>query len=343
MTKHLTFIMKNSFTISAICSCFFCLILQANPGDTLGITTGSVPKFSPNGNTTIVKDPEGGYIFGTGVRAPFQNAGGGDIGVVTGIAQGYENNQTVRVTKVLALIPKKVKAANSTGAKLTFKIHPISPTGGVHSASQEVADGPGAVLSSTDLLFDEINTNGEFSVATFPSPVSVNTNLAISCDLSDFIAKTDSIGFSSDANGNGLGLRYTWRMVSITNLWDKWFTAETWQLNLNIAIFAVLEESVGVEQLDQSAIINGTRAIIFPNPVNKSASFEFEISERGNYSLDIIDASGKLVQTTNLGNRTNGKHTVQLTTDQLSSGQYYYSLSDEQGNRYTKAFVVSGN
>jgi hypothetical protein len=333
--KHIKSFLSLYFSISS-------LLILANPGDTLGISAGSVPKFSPNGNTTIVKDPEGGYTFGTGVRAPFQS-NGAPIGVVTGVAQGYENNQSVRVAKVLALIPKKVKSANSAGAKLTFKIHPISPTGGVNGPTQEIAPGPGTVLSSTDLLFDDINTSGGYSVASFSSPVTVNTDLVISCDFSDFILKTDSVCFASDGAGNGLGLKYTWRMVSITNLWDKWFTAETWSLNLNIAIFAVLEESVGVEQLDQSAIINGTRAIIFPNPVNKSASFEFEISERGNYSLDIIDASGKIVQTTNLGNRTNGKHTVQLTTDQLSSGQYYYSLSDEQGNRYTKSFVVSGN
>jgi len=319
------------------------LALFANPGDTLGISVGSVPKFSPNGNTTIVRDPEGGYIFGTGVRAPFQNAGGGDIGVVTGIAQGYENNQTVRVSQVLALIPQKVKAANSPGAKLTFKVHPISPTGGVHGASQEVAPGPGMTLSSTDMLFDEINTNGEYSVATFPSPVLISTDLVITCDLNDFIVKTDSIGFSSDANGDGLGMRYAWRMVSITNLWDKWFTAETWQLNLNIAIFAVLEETVGVEQLNQAALVNGTRALLYPNPVGKSATLEFEVRQTGTFVLDIINATGRIVQTTNLGERLSGKNHVQLATDQLSSGQYYYSLVDEQGNRYTKAFIVKEN
>jgi hypothetical protein len=313
-------------------------IVWASSGDTIGKTTRFVPRFSPNGNTTMVKDPDGGYVFGTGIRAPFQDQNGAPLGVVTGVAQGYEVNEPVRITHIMAFIPVKRSISAEPTSKAVLAIHPIQNGKGVEGAGQTPVPGPGTALSSVDLNYADIQTGqGVYTVASLPAPVDIEDDFAISCMFTDFISKSDSIGLLTDANGDGLGMKYNWRMVSITNFWDKWFASSTWQLNLNVALFAVTENSIGLSGPEGLAV----KASLFPNPAAGITNLEFSTSKMQSWTLTWLDASGRLLKQENLGLRHAGIHSIQTDFSTLSAGTYIYVLEAEDGSRIAHSFIIS--
>jgi hypothetical protein len=310
--------------------------LLAASGDTIGRSSRFVPRFSPNFNTTLVKDPLGGYVFGTGKNAPFKDQNGAPLGVVTGIAQGYEVNDPIRITHILSFIPVKRSANASSSSKAVFSVHAIQSGKAVEGPQQTPVSGPGAAISSVEVPYSAINTaQGVYTVAALPAPVEVDKDFAISCMYTDFISNSDSIGFLTDANGDGLGMKYNWRMVSITNLWDKWFGSATWNLNLNVALFAVTENATGLT--DQPQRENPAR--LFPNPAQGLAHLEFFSEKQQTWSITFIDAAGRVVKNESLGLRTAGLNQLQTDLSLLAPGTYIYMLEAEDGSRIAHSFL----
>jgi len=78
----------------------------------------------------------------------------------------------------------------------------------------------------------------------------------------------------------------------------------------------------------------------YPNPFNGSTKIRFEINKRGTVSIEIFDITGrKLVDLVNK-QFTSGEYEVDYTTNENSSGVYFYSLSVDGTILDTKKMIV---
>ncbi len=321
---------------------FFTLSLPtfAQVGDTLGITVGTSPAFAPSNDVVIYQDINGGYLFGTNAQA--QNT-------LTAIAQGYINLDPVKVTGALALISRKAKGPSATESKLTFSVHNMSPTGAItytgppdNPTFQNVPGPASTALAVAEIFFSEIDTSAStFTVVNFDNPPLCTGDLAIACNLANVKQLGDTVGFLGDASGNGLNLRYTFHRVTQPPS-TFWFPTDFLfpGTNCNVAIFAITEDATSIRDLKESTFVQGIRALAYPNPAASECQIEFELNDLGDIYFELLSSDGRVVQQQFWGKRVPGTYTERISTDQLASGAYYYSISSSHGGRITRSLIV---
>ncbi len=81
-------------------------------------------------------------------------------------------------------------------------------------------------------------------------------------------------------------------------------------------------------------------ASLYPNPVNESATLEFNATQNTNLNFTVIDISGKQVNNFSM-NVNSGNNKIAIETSDLANGYYMFNLSSTDGNftktiRFTK-------
>ncbi|HKL87879.1 MAG TPA: T9SS type A sorting domain-containing protein, partial [Salinibacter sp.] len=82
------------------------------------------------------------------------------------------------------------------------------------------------------------------------------------------------------------------------------------------------------------------RLTSYPNPVGQQGTVEYALPEESDVTLRVYDVLGREVATLARGRKAAGRHTVQLSTDQLSSGVYFGRLQAGDQTRTLKITVV---
>jgi hypothetical protein len=77
----------------------------------------------------------------------------------------------------------------------------------------------------------------------------------------------------------------------------------------------------------------------FPNPAKGNAFIDYSLVNGGMVTMELHDVSGKLVRTLVNGNMAPGVHRVQVDTNDLQEGVYFYTLVSN-GTRATKRMTV---
>lgn len=101
---------------------------------------------------------------------------------------------------------------------------------------------------------------------------------------------------------------------------ENWFIA--W--NFTPAIKLILDGSVGVEEAVTSNGVELSQNM--PNPSNGNTVINYTLTTPSNVQFVVRDMAGRIVSSESYGTRASGKHTIQLNTNQYSSGLYTYSL-----------------
>ncbi|NJN77735.1 MAG: S8 family serine peptidase, partial [Saprospiraceae bacterium] len=65
---------------------------------------------------------------------------------------------------------------------------------------------------------------------------------------------------------------------------------------------------------------------VYPVPTFNEVTIEFTLEENTNISLDVFDLNGRLIKTVLVGNQTKGKHNVNFSLSELSTGVYFCRL-----------------
>ncbi len=77
-----------------------------------------------------------------------------------------------------------------------------------------------------------------------------------------------------------------------------------------------------------------------PNPIRTNAIVSYTLTENAQVSIDIVDITGKVVQTYDEGLRNSGNHAVTISAENLSNGMYFYTLKAGE-TTITKRMIVS--
>ncbi|MBX7094697.1 MAG: T9SS type A sorting domain-containing protein [Flavobacteriales bacterium] len=115
-------------------------------------------------------------------------------------------------------------------------------------------------------------------------------------------------------------------------------TNATWYYMTSIPMIRFnFDASIGVNE-----ITNGNLELFqnVPNPANGTTSIRFNLLDNADVAFEMVDVTGKVVATADLGNKGIGNHTMTLDVTKFATGIYYYSII-ANGNRMTKKMVIS--
>lgn len=76
--------------------------------------------------------------------------------------------------------------------------------------------------------------------------------------------------------------------------------------------------------------VNGTGISLgqnMPNPADNNTAIQYSLKNAGAVSIMITDITGKVVYTSNEGNKAAGNHTLNVNTENMTAGVYFYTLT----------------
>lgn len=320
-----------------------------SPTDTAGWTLSGnfAPEFAGiSGQVLAFAYTGGGWIYGVNIS---QNN-------INECAQGYVNfNQTqFGVGEVLMFFVGKTGVSGDPTSKAVVKVYNMDLNKANNydpNATNEYSlnsPGPSQMLTSVDILFDDIDTNFlSFNSVVLPTPVIINGDFAVGVDFANMKTKGDTAGLLCDDIGDAGELDYAFHKIS-----TQWFTTDflfsgqpqaggtgTGATDNNIAIFPVVDENyVGIDSPD---FLNGMKLDhAAPNPVVESTQIRYALQNNtDDVVLQVFDSNGRIVRKYNEGNKAAGVHNINFDTVGLTAGNYYYSLI-VNGNRLTKKMVI---
>ena len=288
---------------------------ERTPTDTLGLDAFF------EGSPTLNGSVGGGYVVG--------NNGYGDKQK----AQVYLLTEGTLVEEVIFWFGAKDNTSGNSNSKIVAKVYAADGTG-TTTAGTGQAGAPGTVLASVDVFVADIDTAGNFTVAALPSPLYVAGDFAVGFDVTT-LAAGDTVGLVATADGDAGQTELAWEQGA-NNAWATMFYA--WPLDIDFAVWPVVDNSSA--SIDDEGFFDGIKlGQSQPNPAGAETTIQYELQNNANVTFEMYDVTGKKVISMNEGAQNKGKHTINLTTEKLASGTYYYSLKADN-NRITKKLVV---
>ena len=203
--------------------------------------------------------------------------------------------------------------------------------------------GPGDPITvSSSVKVSEINlpdSNGvqatAFAIPMADIPTVSQPSFYASVDFTDAYTKMDTVGIFQTFPGCGVG-EDTWEQFS-DGTWSS--IRASWTLEADFAITVLVE----FDELssDESFIGNGGLRIYpaFPNPAKEKIVLNYEIEESGPVRIQILNAQGKLLDSTENAVVQSGKKQFEVSLTSLPTGNYFYLITTDQGSIGSR-FVV---
>ena len=286
------------------------------PTDTLGLDAFF------QGTPTLNTSQGGGYVNGNNGYEDKQKA------------QVYLLSTGTLIEEVIFWFGGKENTSGNSNSKVVAKVYAADGTG-TTTAGAGQAGAPGTVLASVDVFVTDIDTAGNFTVAALPSPLFVGADFAVGFDVTT-LAAGDTVGLVATADGDAGQTELAWEQWS-DNEWHTLF--EAWPLDIDLAIWPVVDNNSA--SIDDEGFFDGIKlGQSQPNPAGSETTIQYELQNNASVTFEMYDVTGKKVLSMNEGAQNKGKHSINLTTEKIASGTYYYSLKADN-NRITKKLVVA--
>jgi hypothetical protein len=95
-------------------------------------------------------------------------------------------------------------------------------------------------------------------------------------------------------------------------------------------------QTAGINELENGAQLFQN----YPNPTSNVTTIKYALENANTVSFEVMDVTGKVITSSFEGNKTEGTHTIELNTNSLNAGVYFYSVI-VNGNRLTKKMTIS--
>ena len=93
------------------------------------------------------------------------------------------------------------------------------------------------------------------------------------------------------------------------------------------AVLQACESKTIVTGITESPVTTASRVNVYPNPMNDAAMVSFQLSDRSNVSLQVINALGQTVISNEFGTMNSGEQSVELNTSSLNPGLYFLNIA----------------
>ena len=344
--------MKKIYTL--VLSLGVCVVLFAQrtsaPTDFKAPTNSN----SKSGNPSVLVTPTDtlwgvfplGSSSGTATPSLSGSTGGG---FVSG-HNGYGDKQKVQsflvtspyvVEGICYWFGAKVYTSSSGTSEVTSHLYNL--TGSGTTSAGPVTTAPSTFISGTNnsITIASIDTsstgNQGFVFVTLPTPYFASSDYGAGIDLT-VTAAGDTVGLVHTADGEAGVTDQSWDQFS-DNSWHSWFDAGNWGLNMDMAIFPIVNMSSGIED---GNFINGIKLYQnYPNPTMGSTEVAFELEKNATSVMFVInDLNGKLIKRIDLENMSAGKHVITLDAKEFAAGTYYMMLQADTHRLGKKMNVV---
>lgn len=204
------------------------------------------------------------------------------------------------------------------------------PAGKLAAAAFEFKPGYTYALGDTldrmnYMLFGSMEEGGgSASGGTFPIYYDCNYQNT-SCDYNcSFIVRTNE------------------RYAYVGNSWNgnyipKYAFTQAYSLENHYVYYYVSNPPASVNELASIGVSLGQNV---PNPTNGNTVINYSIADAGNVALTVYDVTGKQVMTFNQGRQSTGDYKIEINTNSLQAGVYFYTLTVD-GKQATRRMVVA--
>ena len=294
--------------------------------DDIGLETSSTDNIK---TSTIITTPASGA---GSIYARDNNTATGS-GLWNGAGNGYIMGQTFSIYNTATLVSIDVAFTPSTdpGVAACVILYEIDPsTGDFNPLVDNCLDGYEYVLTS-----NMISTSSTMVWNRFPiNPASITTGYTLV--PGQYIAAINHYGGAEDmviqAGGTAPDGWSVWLFDQTDATWYYMTTKPKIRMGFdNTALFLGVEEG---EMPNMSLSQNS------PNPANGLTTIGYSLWESAEVNFSVVDVTGKLVYSEEIGNKVAGVYNIQLDTKNFANGVYYYTLT-AGAEKMTRKMVVT--
>lgn len=159
-------------------------------------------------------------------------------------------------------------------------------------------------------------------------------------DPNTIVMGTAEGAYVTDNGGSTWVYQAEMGMVPVYAVRQQWRTSDCW--NSGVVYLGTFGRGiwstrslVGINDTDATTVAhsNVTDINTYPNPMNANGTITFELKERNNVDIYIMDLAGKIILTKNLGEMNAGNVSATINVEDLASGTYVVMIKagDETG------------
>jgi hypothetical protein len=97
----------------------------------------------------------------------------------------------------------------------------------------------------------------------------------------------------------------------------------------------LLTNTIGINE----SVIDASTFNIFPNPAKDNINIYFELKSKERVSIEMMDISGRMVKSADLGKKDAGNYQERINVEELTSGMYLLNIRTENGSVSKKIFL----
>ena len=196
----------------------------------------------------------------------------------------------------------------------------------------------GGIIQSTDefdIIAGNTNTVGEevttWYTMVFDEPYMAAAGDWLGAGFEHYGGSNVQYGESKYTQSN---TAYIYGPFGSGSAYNWYYTTEVPMVRLNLnpnAVNTISEETVNTSGFEMFPS--------FPNPTNGVTRIQFRLDHASDVNFDVIDITGKVVYTLDMGTQAPGYNSISLDASEFASGVYTYTLSVD-GERSTDRLMV---
>ena len=196
--------------------------------------------------------------------------------------------------------------------------------GGNHVSVIEVQEDGCICIELDDILPVELSN---FDAVAGDKEVKLAWSTASETDIDGFEIVRDNVVVHRTDAGEG---NYSWIDSDLTN--GRTYSYELVSITIT-GDRVVIGDAEATPSFNAATITEYALHQNFPNPFNPTTSIVFDVVESNHVTLTVYNAMGQEVSTLVNGIFENGRHNVEFSSDNLTSGLYFYNV--KIGNEFT--------
>jgi hypothetical protein len=210
----------------------------------------------------------------------------------------------------------------------TWVPDPANPPTGYWTNRIFVIEEGCACICLEDILSAELLN---FGATAYDAEVKLAWSTAAENSVSAFqVMRDGEVVHSVVADGAVSGASYEWMDADLTNGRTYSYKLVEVAVNGNLTIIA---ETEATPMTNLALVTEYALHQNYPNPFNPTTTITFDVLEENLVTLTIYNAVGQQVTTLTNNVYTNGRHTVEFSSDNLTSGLYFYTV--KMGSEFT--------
>jgi hypothetical protein len=214
-----------------------------------------------------------------------------------------------------------VTTINGFSAINGIGVDPQDPDHIVVTHSSSVSETSSATTATSTGSFTEIT-------ASLPAVTAYDAIIDYQ-DPNTIVIGTETGVYVTDNGGSTWVYQSQMGFVPVYAVRQQWRTSDCWNSgSVYIGTFGrgiwSTNSLVGINDQDATAVAHAevTEINTYPNPMKSNGTIAFKLKERNNVDIHVMDLTGRIVLTKNLGEMNAGDVSAEINVAELASGTY---------------------